>query len=79
MSVAEEPPEAAAISATYFVVELNREQLLEISRLADDGDLRPAIDSVFTLADAPAAFARCQAPGKRGRVVLRVANEVADA
>ena len=39
----------------------------------------PAIDSVFTLADAPAAFERCQASGKRGKVVLRAVNEVADA
>ena len=39
----------------------------------------PAIDSVFTLADAPAAFERCQASGRRGKVVLRAVNEVADA
>jgi NADPH:quinone reductase-like Zn-dependent oxidoreductase len=79
VSVAEEPPGAAGVSTAYFVVEPNREQLLEIARLADEGELRPAIDSVFALADAPAAFARAQASGKRGKVVLRVANEVGDA
>jgi len=75
VSVAEDPPEAAGISATYFVVEPNREQLLEISRLADDGDLHPAIDSVFPLADAPAATVwaqhvqRCRA-GRFAAVML---------
>jgi NADPH:quinone reductase-like Zn-dependent oxidoreductase len=78
VSVAEEPPEAppeARIDARYFVVEPNREQLAEIARLADEGALRPAIDSVFPLAEARAAFERSLASGKRGKVVLRVLDE----
>ncbi len=67
VSVAEEPPEGV-----YFVVEPGREPLEEIGALADSGVLRPEIDSVFALADAPAAFERVQARGKRGKVVLRV-------
>ena len=72
VSVAEEPP--AGIEGVYFVVEPNRGQLVELTRLVDAGDLRPAVDSVFPLADAPAAFARSMAAGKRGKVVLRVAD-----
>jgi NADPH:quinone reductase-like Zn-dependent oxidoreductase len=75
VSVAEEPaPELAAlVDASYFVVEPGRrEQLVELARLADEGKLRPAIDSVFPLTDARAAFERVAAPGKRGKVVLRV-------
>jgi NADPH:quinone reductase-like Zn-dependent oxidoreductase len=70
VSVAEE-----AEGASYFVVEPNREQLLELARRADNGQLRPEIDSVFELEDAPAAFARVSERGKHGKVVLRVAGE----
>jgi NADPH:quinone reductase-like Zn-dependent oxidoreductase len=76
VSVAEEPPVAEAIEASYFVVEPNREQLVKIARLVDDGALRPAIDSVFPLSDATAAFERSQAAGKRGKVVIRVVDEL---
>ncbi len=70
VSVAEEPP---AGQGTYFVVAPNRDQLIELARLADEGALRPAVDSVFELADARTAFERLATPGKRGKVVLRVA------
>ncbi len=73
VSVAEEPPRAETVEATYFVVEPQRDQLVEIARLVDDGTLRPAIDSVYPLAEASAAFERSLARGKRGKVVLRVA------
>jgi NADPH:quinone reductase-like Zn-dependent oxidoreductase len=59
-------------NAHYFVVEPNREQLLELARLVDIGELQPEIDSVFPLADARAAFTRSTARGKQGKVVLRV-------
>jgi NADPH:quinone reductase-like Zn-dependent oxidoreductase len=58
--------------ARYFVVEPNREQLLELARLVDAGDLWPEIDSVFPLAEAQAAFTRSAARGKHGKVVLGV-------
>lgn len=75
VTVAEDPPPklAAQADVSYFVVEPDRrEQLVELARLADEGELRPAIDSVFPLSDARAAFERVAAPGKRGKVVLRV-------
>ena len=64
-----------ADGATYFVVEPSRAQLVELARLADAGELQPAIDSVFPLEEAGAAFARVAARGKRGKVVLHVADE----
>lgn len=67
VSVAEE-----ADGAVYFVVEPNRKQLVELVRRADAGELKPAIDSVFPLADAAAAFARVAERGKRGKVVLDI-------
>jgi NADPH:quinone reductase-like Zn-dependent oxidoreductase len=75
VSVAEEPPADAAaggeIVALYFVVEPNREQLLEIAGLADSGELRPVVGEVFDLADARSAFARSLSRDTRGKVVLR--------
>jgi NADPH:quinone reductase-like Zn-dependent oxidoreductase len=68
VSVAEQPPNGG----TYYLVESNRAELDELTRLADAGELRPAIDSVYPLEEAQAAFARSMARGKRGKVVLQV-------
>jgi NADPH:quinone reductase-like Zn-dependent oxidoreductase len=65
---------AEAPGATYFVVEPNREQLIELAWLADGGELRPAIDSAFPLDRAAEAFDRLAARGKHGKVVLDVAG-----
>ncbi len=70
VSVAEE-----AEGAAFFVVEPNREQLAELARLAETGEIVPAIDSVFSLEDADAAFARVAERGKHGKVVLRVVDD----
>jgi NADPH:quinone reductase-like Zn-dependent oxidoreductase len=67
VTIVEEVP-----GATYFVVEPNREHLLELGALVDAGELRPEVDSVFALTEARAAFERVAAPGKRGKVVLEV-------
>jgi NADPH:quinone reductase-like Zn-dependent oxidoreductase len=71
VSVAEETPDGGV----YFVVEPNREQLLQISDRIDAAGLRPAIDGVFELSDARAAFERSLSRATRGKVVLRVAGE----
>ena len=73
VSVAEQAP--AEMRAVYFVVQPNREQLTEIGRLIDAGDLRVSVDSVFGLADAKMAFARVAERGKQGKVVLKVADD----
>jgi NADPH:quinone reductase-like Zn-dependent oxidoreductase len=67
VTIVEEVP-----GATYFVVEPDREQLLELGALVDTGELRPEVDSVFPLTEARAAFERVASPGKRGKVVLEV-------
>ena len=54
--------------AEYFVVEPNGAQLASMP------ELRPEVDSVFALEDFRAAFERLAAPGKRGKVVLLVAD-----
>ena len=60
--------------ARYFVVEPNREQLLEATRFIDAGELQPQIDSIFPFAEARSAFVRSAARGKHGKVVLRVTD-----
>lgn len=75
VSIAEEVPETAAgsgILTSYFVVAPNRDQLVELARMADAGDLRPHVDSTFTLAESRAAFERSMASGKHGKVVFRI-------
>jgi NADPH:quinone reductase-like Zn-dependent oxidoreductase len=71
VTVAEEP----SGDGLYFIVEPNREQLVEIGRLAEEGELHPLVDSVFPLAEARAAFERSMQQGKRGKVVLRVVDD----
>ena len=70
VSVAAEPPG----EGSYFVVEPDRAQLIELAKLVDSGQLRVAIDSTFTLAEAVAAFERSLASGKHGKVVINVAD-----
>jgi NADPH:quinone reductase-like Zn-dependent oxidoreductase len=73
VTIAESPPDG--VEATYFVVEPDRDQLAEVSTLVDRGELRPAIDRVYELDDARAAFERSMAGGKRGKVVIHVGGE----
>src|SRR5262249_33282374 len=58
--------------ATYFIVEPERRQLVELARLAETGELVPAIDSTFPLERASEAFDRVVSSGKRGKVVFDV-------
>ena len=59
---------AEAPGAHYFIVEPDGAQLAELP------ELRPQVDSVFALADFEAAFDRLTQRGKRGKVVLTVAD-----
>ena len=71
VAVAEEPPDGVA--GTFFIVEPDVDQLIALARLADEGALRPAIDTTYALTDAIAAFERVESSSKRGKVVLTVA------
>jgi NADPH:quinone reductase-like Zn-dependent oxidoreductase len=52
----------------FFIVEANRSQLAEVARLIDGGALRPVVDKVFALAEAPAGYRH---KPRRGKAVLR--------
>jgi len=61
---------AEAPGFKYFIVEPDRDQLVELTKLG----VRPEVDSVFPFADYEAAFARLEERGKRGKVVVDVAG-----
>jgi len=78
VSIATDPPSEATehgITALYFVVEPNHKQLAELARLADNGQLRPRVDSVFPLADAREAFQKVAECDHRGKIVLRILDQ----
>jgi len=56
----------------FFIVRPDREQLNEIARLIDTGQLRPVVDRVFPLSLARQAFEHKAA---RGKAVLNVADQ----
>ncbi len=60
-----EPPRVRP--GIFFVVEPDRARLADLAQRIRDGRLRPRIDTVRPLAEAPAAF------GARGRTIIRVA------
>lgn len=62
----------SATKDAFFIVEPNRKQLIEISRLIDDGVIRPIVDTIFPLAQARAAY---EHKPIRGKVVLRVIDQ----
>lgn len=61
------------VTATFFIVTPNREQLTELAALVDDGRLRIEIARTFPLAEGRAAFESGRLPGRRpGKTVLVV-------
>ncbi len=53
-----------------FVRNVRREDLLELARLVEDGRLRPLVDRVYPLAEAPAAMEYLMARHPRGKVIV---------
>lgn len=60
------------IRGVHFVVEPNRDELIEVARLIDAGSLRPVIGTVFPLAEARQAFELSLRRHTRGKIVLSV-------
>jgi NADPH:quinone reductase-like Zn-dependent oxidoreductase len=62
-------------TATFFIVEPNREQLVQITALVDSGVLKPSAVEPFPLTDARAAFEKSLDRDNRGKVVFTVLDE----
>ena len=62
------------VRPVWFVVEPNREQLVKIGALIDEGKLRPIIDTVLPLSQARQAYEQGARGHTRGKIVLRVVD-----
>ena len=75
------PPEREPVDdrrAIWFIVQMDRGQLIEIGRLIDAGQVRPIVSAELSLADAHEAWGG--PPGRRaGQAVLLVAASEIDA
>jgi len=65
----------SAVRPVWFVVEPNREQLIQISALIDAGRIRPIIETVLPLSQARPAYEQGATGHTRGKIVLRVVDE----
>jgi len=77
VSVVTPPPPADVLKEhdvrfVWFVVEPNREQLIQIGALIDAGQIRPIIDTVLPLDQARQAYEQGAKGHTRGKIVLRV-------
>jgi NADPH:quinone reductase-like Zn-dependent oxidoreductase len=59
----------------WFVVEPNREHLIQLGTLIDAGRIRPIIDTVLPLSQARQAYEQGAKGHTRGKIVLRVVDE----
>ena len=62
------------VRPVWFVVEPNREQLIQIGALIDAGKIRPIIDTVLPLFQARQAYEQGARGHTRGKIVLRVVD-----
>src|SRR5436309_9678167 len=64
------------VRPVWFVVQPNREQLVRIGALIDEGKVRPIIDTVLPLSQARQAYEQGAKGHTRGEIVLRVVDAV---
>jgi NADPH:quinone reductase-like Zn-dependent oxidoreductase len=62
------------VRPVWFIVQPNREQLVQIGALIDEGKVRPIIDTVLPLAQARQAYEQGAKGHTRGKIVLRVGD-----
>ena len=58
----------------WFVVEPNREHLIQIGRLIDAGHIRPIVETALPLSEAREAYEQAAKGHTRGKIVLRVVD-----
>ncbi len=69
-----EQAKAHSVRSVWFIVEPNRDQLIQIGTLIDAGKIRPIIDTVLPLSQARQAYEQGARGHTRGKIVLRVGN-----
>ena len=56
----------------FFIMTPRGEHLMEISKLLEEGKVKPVVDSVWRLADYVKVFDRCDEGHARGKIVIEV-------
>jgi NADPH:quinone reductase-like Zn-dependent oxidoreductase len=64
--------EQFGVSATFFIVEPNRDDLTQIATLVDAGDVRPVVSQTFPLSATREAYESATRPHPPGKTVLVV-------
>lgn len=81
ISIVERIPEEKSlrhgVRGEYFIVEPNRKELVEITRLVEGGRLHPIIEATFPLEEARDAFELGAGGHNRGKIVLQVTSDAA--
>ena len=76
MSITDNPDEATAaehgVSAFFCFVQPSREQLDQLSELANAGKLKVNIDSEFGLEDVAKAHERSESGRAQGKIIINV-------
>jgi NADPH:quinone reductase-like Zn-dependent oxidoreductase len=67
-----EQSQAHDVRGIFFIVEPNGKQLGEISRLVEDGVVKPIVEEIVPLSQAREAYERGLARHNRGKVILQV-------
>lgn len=78
MIAGDAPEDKAAkygVCGASILVEPNRSELIQISRLIDAGTIHPVVDAVFPLSQARLAYERGLLGHNRGKLVLKVGDE----
>jgi NADPH:quinone reductase-like Zn-dependent oxidoreductase len=65
------PADRDDIKKVFFIQESSRAQLTELTRLVDEGHLRPQVGGVYPLARAAEAYSAKAAGGIPGKIVLQ--------
>jgi NADPH:quinone reductase-like Zn-dependent oxidoreductase len=74
VSVAEPPAGGrGGARGVFFIVEPDREGLLALSRLVEQGMLRPSVDRVLPLSQTPQGYMALEHEHHRGKIVVHVA------
>ena len=64
--------EKLGVTSEAFFMSPSGEQLAQIGKLAEQGEIKPVIDKTFTLDDAQAAFDYSQSGRAKGKIVVTV-------
>ncbi|ERF70360.1 hypothetical protein EPUS_08784 [Endocarpon pusillum Z07020] len=62
------------VKSVFFIMEPIGSQLTEVSKLIDEGQCKPVLDSVWDLEETEKAFERLNSGNHRGKIVVKIAQ-----